>query len=165
MEVGDIYYCKRLTHDKSSGHFWILLYISKREIKYITATSRTERFTYVKNLFGTTEKPHQHPATAVFLEREDVADKNKTPLFEKETMLNCYFAPEEIARSEFENRRMQGILKHKRCKLPNKYLAKIIPSTRAREGRWSKKDIQEVLHEQNGIAKYILQFYTNLLKK
>lgn len=159
---GDVYHCAKIKDDPTSGHWWVLLYVDTNKVLYITATSRIEPFIYKEDAFGDLQQPERHPSSAVFLDVNKVKGLNGSPIFSEPTFLNCYHPPENIVLEEFELRVDHSQLR-KEGRLPNQYLAQIVPSARCCPGgKWSRNEIKKVLDKQYGIGGCVDAFYSNL---
>ena len=158
-DVGDIYRCKKIKGDPTSGHWWILVYVDIGEVRYMTATSQVGPFLY-KHVKDGTLDPERQPDSAVFIGKKKGVDKDGSSIFTKPTILNCYYSPKSIFRRVFDRRVDRSELGKVGC-LPDRHLAQIIPSACC-SGTWLHSDIEQVLHTTRGIGGRVDAFYRAL---
>ena len=154
--AGDIYRCEKVPGDPSSGHWWVLVYVGVDEVLYITTTSKVGLFTYERGL----RESERQPFSVVFIDMNEVVDKGGSPIFKKPTILKCYHPPTDILFSDFD-RRVEGSQLKKEGKLPDHYLAQIVPSAIC-SGTWSSDTTKQVLHTAHGIGGRVDAFYRAL---
>ena len=159
VKIGGIYYCEKDEEiGVSSGHFWSPVYADDEKVLYVTLTSRIE-------------KRKHHPAYIVFLDVNRITDDAGNSLFDRPTVLNCFYPPGKIAGTLFTVKIESGILRYKNALLPDYYLAQIIPcaasvndAVPAEEGQWTKNIIKEVSDRRYGIGGKIDGFFDRCRK-
>ena len=156
---GDICFCEEVEGDPTSKHWWIILYIDDDVVQYMTATARIEPFIYREHPLKVLRNPIRHPDSAVFLDVGKVKGLDGSQIFPDNTVLNCHHPPSSIPLHVFTLRDDRSQLKQV-GRLPDRYLAQIIPSARC--GRWSRADIKRVLDSEYGIGGRIDAFYNKL---
>ena len=156
VQIGGIYFCKKNKDiGGSSGHHWLIVYADNEKILYIIFTSK---------------KPKHHPACAVFLVENKIKDEQGKSVFSRETILNCFYHPEEITTTEFNEKIENEILEYRNANLQDNYLAQIIPCVASVNdvaptgGGWSKNTIKEVLDNQYGIGSIVDGFFEQCRK-
>ena len=164
VQVGGIYYCKEVRGDESSDHYWLVLHADKEKILYLTFTSQIEKFVFVKSIMGGITGPdsEHHPKGVVFLDIDEVRDNFGSRIFDKDTVLNCFYIPKEIPRAEFDVRIRRKTLKYRNAHLPDPYLMQIILC--AKVSKWSRRMFRELLDNQCGIGCYIDRFFDRIGK-
>ena len=162
IEIGGIYFCKKIEEDESSGHYWLVLCVNNEKVKYMTFTSQLEPFAYKKQIIGKEiQKPKYCPSSVVFLDVKKITDDNRQNVFRKDTALNCFYPPKEMSISEFNMKIEKGILEYKKARLPDPCLVQIISCAKLTL-RWSEKIFEELLDKNYGIGSKIYTFFDNL---
>jgi|GEM_PF-2579321 len=159
LSPGEIYYCERIKGDGTSGHWWVLLFVDANVVRYVTATSQIKPFVYREGLQGL-QQPKEQPDSVVFLDTQKIVGQNNLPIFSKPTILNCFHSMRSISLQDFNTRIDRKLLRIV-GRLPDRYLAQIVPSARC-SGQWSRVDVKQVLHAENGIGGCVNAFYDGL---
>lgn len=159
LHPGDISFCKKIKNRPDSNHWWIILYVDDRVVRYMTATSKVESFVYREILLQGLQQPERPPDSAVFLDIQQVTGVDASPIFHKPTILNCRYPPKTDSLQTF-NALIGDSLLSRVGRLPDRYLAQIIPAARC--GGWSRADIKQVLDLEYGIGGIINAFYDEL---
>lgn len=159
LHPGDISFCKKIKNRPDSNHWWIILYVDDSVVRYMIATSKVGPFVYREILLQDLQQPEQPPDAAVFLDIQKVIGADGSPIFHKPTILNCRRLLKADSLQTF-NALINDSLLSRVGRLPDRYLAQIIPAARC--GRWSRADIKQVLDLEHGIGGIINAFYDRL---
>lgn len=159
LNPGDIHFCKKIKKRPDSNHWWVILYVDDSVVRYMIATSKVGPFVYREILLQGLQQPERPPDSAVFLDIQKVIGVDGSPIFHKPTILDCYRLPKIDSLQTF-NSLIGDSLLSKVGRLPDRYLAQIIPAARC--GGWSRADIKQVLDLEHGIGGIINAFYDGL---